>query len=197
MSGSSTTLSEKEVQDIMNPTTFKQMAKGIFYNILYPGIKERKFIEVKSILLQDVTSDIKKSLGKRVTIVIKSDLEGNDCKVLLGSSGIFSDSEIFIPYLLVEWFGDSLMTSCSGKMGDEVAKMLLDAGFDKAYKVMQKNSNENFVMIILHFILAFFLWYLGEDIFCPDKNMGQVHSFCSKECQRDPQTIAEENLQTC
>ena len=135
MSGSSAALSEKEVQDILNPTTFKQLAREIFYNTLYPGIKEGSFIEVRSILLQDVINDIKKSLGKKATIVIKSDLEGSDCKVLLGSSGIFSDSEVFIPYLLVEWFGDSLMTSCSGEVGNEVIKMLLEAGFDKAYKV--------------------------------------------------------------
>ena len=40
---------------------------------------------------------------EKVTIVIKMDIESFECRALLGSTQIFQDPRLFIPYIVMDW----------------------------------------------------------------------------------------------
>ena len=141
-SGSSRSFSQEELEEIKKRNTSDQKLRNATMGYLHPSIKTGSYERAKTVLLRDVIDDIKKEKNKsgdggRVPVVIKTDLEGSDCEVLLASREVFADDEeILVPYLLVEWFGAEAISTCSKEKGNRTAKMLAKEGkFDKIYKV--------------------------------------------------------------
>eukprot|EP00095_Tigriopus_kingsejongensis_P008465 maker-scaffold18_size714446-snap-gene-3.25 protein:Tk08465 transcript:maker-scaffold18_size714446-snap-gene-3.25-mRNA-1 annotation:"hypothetical protein CGI_10008025" len=74
------------------------------------GQTNPNMVQVEAIRLQGIMDEIKNE-GDRIrfdvtnprVVVIKMDIEKYECRAFLGSREIFDMSEIFIPYILMEW----------------------------------------------------------------------------------------------
>lgn len=63
---------------------------------------------VEAILLKDIVEAVKTERPEQLgdnshTLVFKIDIETFECRALLGSRSIFSDKDLFIPYIIMEW----------------------------------------------------------------------------------------------
>ncbi len=43
------------------------------------------------------------SRREKVVVVMKMDIEGFECRALLGSPSVLTDSRFFVPYIIMEW----------------------------------------------------------------------------------------------
>ena len=77
------------------------------HTIFFSGTTE----ELDAILLSDIVNDIiDKRFGQgiipgsgRIPVILKIDIEHFECRALLGSPWIFTEANIFIPYIVMEW----------------------------------------------------------------------------------------------
>ena len=70
---------------------------------------------------------------KFVTIVLKIDIEGFECRTFLGSTNIFQIRDVSIPYIFMEWDFMDKKSSCPPSMLKNLTTLFLENGYKVNY----------------------------------------------------------------
>ena len=89
---------------------------------------------VKSALLSDIVDTIVEEAEEKINIVMKLDIEGHECRAILGSEETFMESAnndfYFIPMIVMEWrFGKEFKDVCRRIYLLRMARVLSFSGF--------------------------------------------------------------------
>ncbi|TRY78144.1 hypothetical protein TCAL_09313, partial [Tigriopus californicus] len=87
---------------------------------------------VKSVLFSDILDEVanKASVDNAIDLVVKIDIEGQECKAILGSVESLSWNEFYhIQVIVMEWRFKDVGSKCSKSEIQRLAQVLSDAGF--------------------------------------------------------------------